>query len=68
MADSNTPATEALPPPTDLEKAAGLEVLDMNGKPHSFESLYSGPDVASRVLVILVRHVFCGVSPKSIFT
>lgn len=59
---AGAPASKTLPPPEELEKAAGLEVIDMDGKAHSFASLYTGPDVASRVLIIFVRHVFCGVS------
>lgn len=59
---AGAPASEKLPPPEELEKAAGFEVIDMDGKAHSFASLYTGPDVASRVLIIFVRHVFCGVS------
>ncbi|PKY04593.1 hypothetical protein P168DRAFT_317647 [Aspergillus campestris IBT 28561] len=35
-------------------------VLDKDGQAHEFGSLYSGPRVAKRVLVIFVRHFFCG--------
>ncbi|KAI4150627.1 MAG: hypothetical protein L6R39_002226 [Caloplaca ligustica] len=51
-------------PPTkkDLEKVAELPVLDVHGKPHSFKSLYTTDDQneGSRVLVIFIRHFFCG--------
>ncbi|KAI0455007.1 AhpC/TSA antioxidant enzyme-domain-containing protein [Xylaria acuta] len=35
-------------------------VIDSAGKFHTFKSLYSGPNVARRMLVIFVRHFFCG--------
>jgi hypothetical protein len=50
---AGAPASEKLPPPEELEKAAGFEVLAMDGKAHSFASLYTGPDVASRVSLSL---------------
>lgn len=45
-----------------IEKVADLPVLDKDGKSRPFKSLYSGSMVAKRVLVIFVRHFFCGVS------
>ncbi|KAJ8112942.1 hypothetical protein ONZ43_g5269 [Nemania bipapillata] len=36
-------------------------VLDNVGKTHPFKSLYSGHNVARRMLIIFVRHFFCGV-------
>ncbi|KAL8650117.1 MAG: hypothetical protein Q9210_004011 [Variospora velana] len=50
-------------PPTknDLDKVAELPVLDVNGKPHAFRSLYtSDSNEPSRVLIIFIRHFFCG--------
>ncbi|KAF3760553.1 hypothetical protein M406DRAFT_16684, partial [Cryphonectria parasitica EP155] len=35
-------------------------VLDRHGKTHTFKSLYTGRNVARRVLVIFVRHFYCG--------
>ncbi|TFB07742.1 Thioredoxin-like protein [Trichoderma ghanense] len=35
-------------------------VLDKDGKSRTFRSLYMGPNVARRVLVIFIRHFFCG--------
>ncbi|PTB68538.1 hypothetical protein BBK36DRAFT_1191112 [Trichoderma citrinoviride] len=35
-------------------------VLDKHGKSRTFKSLYMGPNVARRVLVIFIRHFFCG--------
>lgn len=56
-------------PPTkrDLDKVADLPVLDVNGKPHAFKSLFSvDTGETSRVLIIFIRHFFCGVShPKA---
>jgi hypothetical protein len=53
----NTIPSQAL-----LHKVADFPVLDQDGKSRPFKNLYSGPMVASRVLVIFVRHFFCGVS------
>lgn len=52
-------------PPTrkDLDEVAELPVLDVNGKPHTFKSLYeSDNNEISRTLIIFIRHFFCGVS------
>ncbi|KAL7933265.1 hypothetical protein V8C35DRAFT_305366 [Trichoderma chlorosporum] len=35
-------------------------VLDRNGKSRTFKSLYMGNNKARRVLVIFIRHFFCG--------
>ncbi|KAH6604571.1 fmhp [Trichoderma cornu-damae] len=35
-------------------------VLDRHGKSRTFKSLYMGPNIARRVLIIFVRHFFCG--------
>ncbi|KAM3074207.1 hypothetical protein ACMFMG_002972 [Clarireedia jacksonii] len=43
-----------------LKKVEGMLVLDKDGKTRPFKSLYSGPNVARRVLVIFIRHFFCG--------
>ncbi|KAI8630011.1 hypothetical protein F5Y19DRAFT_67924 [Xylariaceae sp. FL1651] len=43
-----------------LRTIESYTVLDRNGKTHPFKSLYSGRNVARRVLVIFVRHFFCG--------
>ena len=51
-------------PPTkeQLEKVADLPVLDVNGKPYTFKSLYADNENGPRrVLVVFVRHFFCGV-------
>lgn len=52
-------------PPTlkDLENVADLPVLDVDGQPHPFKTLHSSQDGPQRVLIIFVRHFFCGVSP-----
>lgn len=55
-------ATSAeLPSREVLDKIADYVVLDRHGKTHTFKSLYTGPNVARRVLIIFVRHFFCGV-------
>jgi hypothetical protein len=52
----------SIPTQKTIRKVADLPVLDKDGKSIPFKSLYSGPMVARRVLVIFVRHFFCGVS------
>ncbi|QSZ33377.1 hypothetical protein DSL72_002965 [Monilinia vaccinii-corymbosi] len=49
-----------LPSQEMLKKVEGMIVLDRDGKTRPFKSLYSGPNVARRVLVIFIRHFFCG--------
>ncbi|TLS23806.1 hypothetical protein PpBr36_08200 [Pyricularia pennisetigena] len=49
-----------LPSAATLRKIENYVVLDRHGKSHTFRSLYSGRNVARRVLVIFVRHFFCG--------
>ncbi|KAA8565298.1 hypothetical protein EYC84_011021 [Monilinia fructicola] len=49
-----------LPSQEMLRKVESMIVLDKDGKARPFKSLYSGPNVARRVLVIFIRHFFCG--------
>lgn len=50
-----------LPSLETLRKLDNYVILDRDGKSHTFKSLYSGRNVARRMLVIFVRHFFCGV-------
>lgn len=50
-----------LPSKGDLERIADLPVLDDVGEAHTFKSLYSTTSEARRVLIIFIRHFFCGV-------
>jgi hypothetical protein len=52
--------TNALPSAQTLKKIEDYVVLDRTGRTRPFRSLYSGPHVARRVLVVFVRHFFCG--------
>ncbi|KAL0942366.1 uncharacterized protein CTRU02_200252 [Colletotrichum truncatum] len=49
-----------LPTAETLKKIENYVVLDRHGKSHPFKSLYTGRNVARRVLIIFVRHFFCG--------
>ncbi|KAF8855151.1 hypothetical protein BDZ45DRAFT_596065 [Acephala macrosclerotiorum] len=49
-----------LPSLKTLKKVENLPVLDEEGKTVLFKSLYIGPNVARRVMVIFIRHFFCG--------
>ncbi|PNY29939.1 Thioredoxin-like protein AAED1 [Tolypocladium capitatum] len=58
--DGELTTSNELPSPETLSKIENHTVLDRNGKAHTFQSLYSGRNVARRVLVLFVRHFFCG--------
>lgn len=45
-----------------LRAIENYTVFDRDGKTHPFRSLYTGHNVARRVLIIFIRHFFCGVS------
>ncbi|KUJ17941.1 uncharacterized protein LY89DRAFT_583519 [Mollisia scopiformis] len=49
-----------LPSLKTLKKIENLPVLDQDGKAIPFKNLYTGPNVARRVLIIFIRHFFCG--------
>ncbi|KAF4977782.1 hypothetical protein FZEAL_5748 [Fusarium zealandicum] len=49
-----------IPSPGTLNKIQNYIVLDHHGKSYPFKSLYTGSNVARRVLIIFVRHFFCG--------
>lgn len=53
-------ANDELPSPETIRKIENYIVLDRHGKTHTFKSLYTGRNVARRVLIIFVRHFFCG--------
>lgn len=54
-----------LPSPETINRIGDYIVLDRHGKTHTFKSLYTGRSVARRVLIIFVRHFFCGVRSKT---
>ncbi|TVY83031.1 Thioredoxin-like protein AAED1 [Lachnellula suecica] len=56
--DVNT--NNEIPSQETLRKVEGLTLLDENSKTVQFKELYNGPNVARRVLVIFIRHFFCG--------
>lgn len=60
--EGDVKVSSKLPTVADLEKVADLPVLDADGQSQPFKNLYSGPQAAQRVLLIFVRHFFCGVS------
>lgn len=45
-----------------LKSVEDMPLLDKDGKTVPFKTLYSGPNVTRRVLIIFIRHFFCGVS------
>jgi hypothetical protein len=51
-----------LPSEKIITQIENYVVLDRAGKSHPFKSLYSGRNSARRVLIIFIRHFFCGVS------
>jgi hypothetical protein len=50
-----------LPTQATLKKIENLPILDKDGKSIPFKNLYTGPGVTRRVLIIFIRHFFCGV-------
>jgi hypothetical protein len=59
---------DEIPSQEILNKIGDLVVLNQDGKAVPFRSLYSGPNVARRVLIIFIRHFFCGVRSPQIST
>jgi len=57
--DLNT--NNEIPSQETIKKIANISVLDRDGRSIPFKNIYSGPNVARRVLVIFIRHFFCGV-------
>ncbi|KAH6840743.1 AhpC/TSA antioxidant enzyme-domain-containing protein [Chaetomium sp. MPI-CAGE-AT-0009] len=49
-----------LPTLETIRKIDNYTVLDRDGKSHTFRSLYTGRHTARRVLIIFIRHFFCG--------
>lgn len=60
-------ADNSLPTLATLKKIDNYIVLDRNGKSHTFRSLYTGRHVARRVLLVFVRHFYCGVCVLSVY-
>ncbi|KAH0545118.1 hypothetical protein FGG08_000730 [Glutinoglossum americanum] len=52
--------SDDIPTQDILDAAADLMVLGADGASRPFKSLYTGEGVASRVLIVFVRHFFCG--------
>ncbi|KAI1207117.1 AhpC/TSA antioxidant enzyme-domain-containing protein [Annulohypoxylon truncatum] len=52
--------TNDLPTIETLRKIETYTVLDSDGKSHTFKSLYAGHNSPRRVLIIFIRHFFCG--------
>ena len=47
---------------SDLERVANLPVLNAAGVSIPFQNLYTSSDKPRRVMIIFIRHFFCGVS------
>lgn len=60
--DGQVATNDELPSDATLAKVADYVLLDKHGKTHTFKSLYNSPNGARRVLVVFIRHFFCGVS------
>ncbi|EGX88474.1 fmHP [Cordyceps militaris CM01] len=58
--DGQLATTDEIPSDATLAKVAEYVLLDKHGKSHTFQSLYNSPNGARRVLVVFVRHFFCG--------
>lgn len=69
---AETPAENSKGGPSDevpsadvVQEIQDYEVLDREGKPHAFKSLWSGDGATRKVLVIFIRHFYCGVRSSS---
>ncbi|KAK2593882.1 hypothetical protein QQS21_008402 [Conoideocrella luteorostrata] len=58
--DGEVATTNELPSEETIKKIENYTILDKDGKTRTFKSLYSGNNVARRVLVVFIRHFFCG--------
>ncbi|TAQ90061.1 hypothetical protein B7494_g1618 [Chlorociboria aeruginascens] len=58
VGDVNT--NNDLPTQEMLKRVDNMTLLDKDGKAVPFKALYTGPNVARRVLVVFIRHFFCG--------
>lgn len=74
--ESSAPATRgaenmcsALPSKSVLDRAANFTVVDAGGRAIPFSELYRAkPGEKRRVMIIFIRHFFCGVSPRQSFS
>ncbi|GKT80484.1 hypothetical protein ColTof4_12907 [Colletotrichum tofieldiae] len=60
IAGGHASVTDEPPSSQALAEAAELQVLSRDGKPCTFKDLYKGPEAISRVVVVFIRHFFCG--------
>ncbi|SPN97701.1 uncharacterized protein DNG_01214 [Cephalotrichum gorgonifer] len=58
--DGEVTTNDELPTAETLKKLEDHLVLDKEGRSRTFRSLYNGKNSARRVLVIFIRHFFCG--------
>ncbi|EHK25668.1 uncharacterized protein TRIVIDRAFT_31809 [Trichoderma virens Gv29-8] len=58
--DGELSTDNVLPSAAVQKKIEEYLVLDSNGKSRTFKSLYAGNNKARRVLIIFIRHFFCG--------
>ncbi|PGH17850.1 hypothetical protein AJ80_04673 [Polytolypa hystricis UAMH7299] len=57
-----TVSSDNLPPAAEVKKASQIPILDQEGKKHLFGDLFVSSESTNdkRVLVIFIRHFFCG--------
>ncbi|MCJ1432753.1 hypothetical protein MMC27_002110 [Xylographa pallens] len=58
--DGSLKVSQKLPTAADLSKVAALPLLTVHNESVPFESLYAGERGGRRVMVIFMRHFFCG--------
>ncbi|OAR05961.1 hypothetical protein LLEC1_05115 [Akanthomyces lecanii] len=58
--DGQVATNDEIPSDATIAKVADYVLLDKHGKSHTFKSLYNSRNGARRVLVIFIRHFFCG--------
>lgn len=63
--DARTGAQYRLPSEEVIRQAGEVTIYDAEAKPVPFKSLYKADDQRKRVMIIFIRHFFCGVCPFS---
>lgn len=59
--DARTGAQYRLPSEEVIRQAGEVTIYDAEAKPVPFKSLYKADDQRKRVMIIFIRHFFCGV-------
>ena len=65
--DGDVKVSQKLPSEKELKGVAELPVLDAQNRSRPFKSLFAADQGGRRVLILFIRHFFCGVSGPVFF-